>query len=194
MRITIVFLAAFSLSHFGARSHAEDDPHTLQLDHAPTPFTADQIRQGCRDGRKITWRHAAPGRAAYQQTFTFEEGDAEGALLVVSTYGEDGKRVGEPMRHRGKWKQFQSHASFPASDTRIVEEDQETVMGIFACLHYEVSSPDGRVSDFWFAKDLPGPPIRVEVRRDGRLLNVMTMTGNTYPAASSSSGSESGSD
>ncbi len=30
------------------------DPHILHPDHAPTPFTADEIRTGCPAGRTVT--------------------------------------------------------------------------------------------------------------------------------------------
>ena len=192
MRMPHLALLVLLPASFVCVASAEDAPEpewpsaearTMRADHAPAPYTAEQIRQGCRTGRKITWRHSPIGQPSFQQTFVFEESTDEGTRLAVTTYDMEGNRKGETQRAESKWPELQAHASFPVGMTRIQEEDQETPMGIHACFLYIVTTPDGRVSRFWFAKALPGPPIRMESRKDGRMLHAMTMTANSYPPA-----------
>ena len=66
------------------------------------------------------------------------------------------------------WLDLQGHASFPADDTTIESETIETPLGELDCLRYTVR--DGASEKiFWFAKDLPGMPVRFVVRNDGNV-------------------------
>jgi hypothetical protein len=76
------------------------------------------------------------------------------------------------------WRELQAHASFPADHTTIVAETIETGIGPLDCLRYTVR--EGTTEEvFWFAKDLPGMPIRYATREDGQVVTTVTVVANT---------------
>lgn len=145
----------------------------MQPDHAPTPFTADQIREACPVGRQSTFRVEMPGRTPFLQTFHFVEADAEGAMVRFTLRDEGGKFLGEPTTSRSDWRGFQAHASFPAAGTTITETEETVPAGTFVGFLYRVVTEETNVEAF-FAKSLPGPPVRLIRSRDG--VPEMTMT------------------
>lgn len=133
------------------------DPHVLHLDHAPTPFTAAEIRAGCPTGRTVTARTEAMGEPDRVDLTVFVETDQEGAVLESNG-----------RRHRVTWRELQGHASFPAAATSISEEVARTPLGEMECLCYRVVSSNA-ASTFWFAKERPGMPILFTTESDGVL-------------------------
>jgi len=90
----------------------------------------------------------------------------------------DGKRIGSKQMSTGKWEDFQSHASFPQAQTVIGKESFTVPAGTFDCWRYEVTlAKEGRVNvqRYWFALNLPGPPVCFEESIDGKLAFKMTM-------------------
>jgi hypothetical protein len=139
---------------------SESDPHTLRPDHAPTPFSASEIRGGCPDGRIVRFLIEGAGAEPFIRVTRFVEGDEEGAEHESQQYSLDGQALGQPVRGRSTWIEFQSHASFPLESTVIVDDDIEVPAGRFACLRYTVT--DGTAVDtFWFARERPGMPVKV---------------------------------
>lgn len=120
----------------------------LRRDHSPTPFTADEIREGCPEGRTVT--------------SVTETGDGETVTETVRFSGcdEAGTTLGPDDRgRRVSWLDLQAHASFPAADTTITSETIETPLGRLETSRYEVvRGPETLV--FWFAHSKPGMPIR----------------------------------
>jgi hypothetical protein len=49
------------------------DPHVLAPGRAPTPFTAEEIRDGCPAGRTIRLRVDMVGQASFQRCSRFAE-------------------------------------------------------------------------------------------------------------------------
>ena len=143
-----------------------DDPHVLRSDHRPTPFTADEIRQGCRVGRTVRSLVVEGGAEPYVAVTRFVSVDAEGADTDHWTETPDGRRVTEPERHRSSWLEFQGHASMPADATRISEEAIDIPAGQYDCLKYVRRDGDS-VSTFWFARSAPGMPLMFERRTNG---------------------------
>lgn len=135
------------------------DPHLLHPDHAPTPFTADEIRSGCPPGRSVTARTEAMGQPDRVDLTVFVETDADGAVLESNG-----------TRHRVTWRELQGHASFPAAMTTITEEAVQTPLGDMECLSYRVVSGNA-ASTFWFAKERPGMPVLFTVEEDGSLVS-----------------------
>lgn len=135
------------------------DPRRLHPDHAPTPFTVEEIRSGCPVGRSVTARTEAAGEPDRVDLTVFVETDADGAMLVSNG-----------SRHRVTWRELQGHASFPAELTTITEEAVQTPLGDMECLCYRVISDD-TASTFWFAKDRPGMPILFTVEENGGLVS-----------------------
>jgi hypothetical protein len=134
-----------------------DDPHVVQPGHAPTPFTSDEIRQGCPAGRTVIARTEASGEPDRVDLTVFAETDEAGAVLESNG-----------QRHRVTWRDLQTHASFPAEMTSIAEEIIEIPLGTMECHSYRVESGD-TVSTFWFAKDRPGMPVLFTTEQAGAL-------------------------
>ena len=139
------------------------DPHVLRPDHHPTPFTADEIRLGCRAGRTVRSLVVEGGAEPYVAVTRFVSVDAEGADTDHWTETPDGRRVTGPERHRSTWLEFQGHASMPAARTEITEETLDIPAGRYDALRYTRHDGD-TVSTFWFAMSSPGMPLRFEIR------------------------------
>lgn len=136
-----------------------DDPRVLHPGHAPTPFTADEIRRNCPPGRTLTARTEAAGEPDRVDVTVFVETDEEGALLQSNG-----------REHRVTWRELQGHASFPAVATTISEEVVEIPLGSMECLSYRVVTGD-MASTFWFAKDRPGMPVLFTTEKSGAILS-----------------------
>jgi len=144
------------------------DPHVLRPDHLPTPFTADEIRAGCRVGRTVRSLVVEAGREPYVGVTRFVAVDAEGADTDHWTETPDGTPLTEPERHRSTWLEFQGHASMPAASTHISDEAIDIPAGRYDCLRYVRRDGDS-VSTFWFARSAPGMPLMFEQRTNGEL-------------------------
>ncbi len=151
------------------------DPHVLKFGRAPTPFTADEIRDGCPAGRTIGILIEPRDGDPYLTMNRFVSVDDEGADVSVESMTMDGDPTDDPIETRTKWGEFQEHASFSEDQTEVETEVIETRMGSLKCLRYTVT--DGPTSDvYWFAVDKPGMPVKVETKaQDGVAYYRMTM-------------------
>lgn len=157
------------------------DPHVLDPDHQPTPFSAEEIRLGCPAGRTVRMRVEQPGQPTVIRTTTFVTVDAEGADQEVREETLDGEPVGDVVRRRSTWLGFQGHASMPKAETTIHDETIEIPAGRFDCLVY--TRTDGpEVSTFWFARSAPGLPLRFESRVDGEPVYAAVALSNEMPS------------
>ena len=145
------------------------DAHQFRAGDLPTPFSADEIRAGCRPGRTVRSLIVEKGEPPRVGVTRFVTGDAEGADQEHWTESPDGERLTEPQRRRSTWLEFQGHASMPADTTEIAEEDIDIPAGHFACLRYTRRDED-TVSTFWFARSAPGMPLKYEGREAGELV------------------------
>ncbi|MDJ0976591.1 MAG: hypothetical protein QNJ98_19195 [Planctomycetota bacterium] len=152
---------------------------TMKEGHAPTPYTAAQIRDGSPTGRETRFRLEAAGAPKMVQVFRFHDSDAEGTVLEVEVLDGEGNVLSAARRMpKQPWTALQSHASFPADQTDITEESLETAGGTFDCFLYTVTrSGDGpkRVDRFWFAKTLPGPPVLMRSTVDDEVVTTMEL-------------------
>jgi hypothetical protein len=156
------------------------DPHVFAAGQAPTPFTADEIRDGCPAGRTIRLRVESVGETPFERVSRFVECDEWGAVLERSRFSLDGSPLAVPEVDRVTWRDLQAHASFPADRTTIDPERIDTAIGELDCLRFTVR--DGATEDvFWFAKDLPGMPIRSISRVDGKVVTTVSVVDNTIP-------------
>lgn len=156
-----------------------DDPHVLQPDHLPTPFTADEIRIGCPPGRTVRSLVVRPDAEPFVRATRFLAGDAAGGDQETWTEAPDGTPLTEPERGRSTWLDLQRHASMPASTTTINDEQIEIPAGRFDCLKY-VRRNDDSISTFWFARAAPGMPLKFEERAmDGTLRFSSTVIENS---------------
>jgi len=153
------------------------DPHQLAPDHLPTPFTAAEIREGCSPGRTLRIRIERAGEDPVIRVVRYVEIDADGAVQESWAEGLDGSRLSDPERERSTWLELQEHASFPVASTERIEEGLTIPAGRFACLRYTRTDPDA-IWRFWFARDLPGQPVRFEREADRQIVFSATLIEN----------------
>ena len=149
----------------------ENDPYRLKADHERTPFSAAEIRQGCPAGRVSIFRLENINGQRMLQVFHFVKCDEKGADFQVATLSADGQKQLEQRNAHSTWVQFQSHASYPKSATTRSEARVKTPAGTFDCWRYLVVERQGEKTTekrFFFAKRLPGPPIKMTMHVDGK--------------------------
>lgn len=153
-----------------------------KADTAPTPFTAEQIREGCKTGRTITYVLERKGQAPVRRRTRFVDTDAEHATIETALIDAEDHVVGEPETKISSWEQLRSHAAFPKAATTVSDSLAVTPAGDFSCKRYvvEETTEDGKKqkSSYCFAKDMPGPPVEVEVELDGVLVLSMSLVKN----------------
>jgi hypothetical protein len=98
------------------------DPHVLEPGHAPTPFTAAGIRQGCTRGRTVRLLVESVGGEPFVRVIRFVECDEDGATLETLRLSVDGEALGPPTPHRTSWVALQAHASYPDEQTAVAAE------------------------------------------------------------------------
>ncbi len=135
---------------------------------APTPYTADQIRDASKAGREWQYR-VVKGDETVWSIMTMTAVDAEGATIRSIVRGAEGQEVGEPKESRATWEELRLHASFPASATTIADDTANAPGGPYDCKRYAVER-DGGTATFWFANDLPGAPVKMTVEKDGAVV------------------------
>lgn len=158
------------------------DPRRLRPDHLPTPFTAEQIRAGCRPGRELRMRIERSGQDPIIRVVRYLVGDEITAVQETWEESTDGVTLREPEVSRETWLELQEHASFPAASTVVADETIEIPAGTYACLRYAQSSEDG-LRTFWFAKELPGQPIRWVIRAGDEVAVSVTLLEDTAAPA-----------
>jgi hypothetical protein len=145
-----------------------DDPHVMAPGTAPTPFTPDEIREACPSGRVGVLRVTEADGTTSHRLYRFLEADADAVRFGGGPCDAAGEPLG-PLRDRVcTWVELQEHASYPAAATRIDEDTVDVPAGHLECLRYVVAEGE-EVSTFWFARSLPGPPVKVLETVDGRV-------------------------
>lgn len=157
------------------------DPHVLEPGTAPTPFTADEIRAGCPDGRTITLLVEPAEGPSWQRVNRFVAPDEDGATVQRWRIGTDGRRDGEIEEGRTTWLQLQGHASFPVSAVTVTPDTVELPLGTVDALRYAVDDDAGGVATFWFAPGFPGMPVRYETPAEGGGTDRTTMVSDELP-------------
>ena len=155
------------------------EANRMKPEHAPTPFSAEEIRKGCPNGRMDTFRIEIPGKDAVLNHQRFHDGEKEAANVESYRTTPEGKLLGKKTSRRLPWKVLQSHASHPKDKTKITEGKIETPAGKFDCWIYVVSTRarggKTRVATLHFAKTLPGPPVRMIQEIEGKRTFTMTL-------------------
>ncbi|SIN83756.1 hypothetical protein [Agromyces cerinus] len=141
------------------------DSHLLGPDLLPTPFTADEIRNASGSGTTIRILVEEPDGGAFERVNRFSDCDDDGAILERWRVAPGGGVDGEVARGRVTWRELQGHAAFPAATTSRREEMLDLPIGRVECLRFDTrddEAPDAPVETFWFARALPGMPVRFE--------------------------------
>jgi predicted small lipoprotein YifL len=139
------------------------------VEMATPPFTAAQIRDATQVGR--TYRFAMrQGEQTITITMRFTAVTPEHATLERTIVDAQGKTV-EQASEDSTWEQLVGHASYPADATTITETKVEVPAGSFdATLYTVVGEQEGKpfVSKMYFARSLPGAPVKTEITIDGK--------------------------
>ena len=154
----------------------ERDPHVLQAGHHPTPFTAAEIRAASRLGRTIRQLIEIEGQPPERRVQRWIAVDEEGATRLVATLADDGSPR-DARRARSTWLDLQRHASMPIATTTLDEVTLDSPMGPLECLRYTAIDGDA-IETFWFARAMPGMPVRTERTEHGRVVERVTMVAN----------------
>ncbi|WP_296666697.1 hypothetical protein [Demequina sp.] len=138
-------------------------PRENQLDpaHAPTPFTAAQIREATPEGWSVETRTTRDGEVVERARTVFRDVDQDEVTMERHRLDDAGVPAGEVQARRVRWLDLQRHASFPIGITTVTPERIVTAVGEGDCLRYDVRGDHG-TSVFWFALDHPGMPVRFE--------------------------------
>jgi hypothetical protein len=127
---------------------------------APTPYTAEQIRQATAVGRTYEWRREIVGQPATTRVITFTKvTDADAEMSSIDLDAE-GKELAPAKVSTSTWEELRQHALFPSDAVQISEETVTVPAGTFDCLKYTVTKGDAEGMTFLFAKSLPGAPVQ----------------------------------
>ncbi len=152
------------------------DPHVLQADHHPTPFTAAEIRDASRPGRTVRRVVEAAGEPTVTRVQRWLHVDEEGGSGLAIVQDADHETI-DRQPFRSRWLDLQRHASMPMATTTIDEVVLDSPMGPLDCLRYTRLDGDA-VDVFWFARSMPGMPVRTERVEGGRVTERVTMVAN----------------
>jgi hypothetical protein len=180
--LVFVLLVIFPGHAMPADTDRPPGTNRMRPDHAPTPFSAEEIYAGCPRDREIVFQVEAFGQPVIFQTMKFVTVYENKVVFESITTGTDGKQQGPRRITTGTWKDLQEHASFPEKQTTIQKESLTVPAGTFDCWRYDVTlGKDGKtnVQRYWFALNLPGPPICFEETVDARVAYKMTMLKNS---------------
>jgi len=165
------------------------EENRMQPDHLPTPFSAEELKAFNVPGYRTLFRIEGEGRAPVLNDTVWLPSEEGLAVFSNRMKTPDGVPIGEVQTGTAEWEELQSHASFPAAATSLSTETIEVPAGKFDCWRYDVArevpsdgqAPRTLVMTFWFAKELPGPPVLMEHRLDGRVTMTMTLLSCTRP-------------
>lgn len=159
-----------------------DGPDDGEL--APTPFSAEQIRDATRVGRTYRFRQEEESEPSREYRIEFVAVDPEGCTIRRTNLGPDGQSTSPPQESRATWTELRDHAQFPRARTTITRETIEVPAGRFDAVKYTVQARMAghlTAQRYWFATSMPGAPVRVTHERDGVVIMSMTLLEHRDP-------------
>ncbi len=139
---------------------------------APTPYTAAEIRGANPAGTVLVYRIEQTGAPTVVRTMRFVRADADGARIESSLATEGGEPVGEPDANEAAWTELRDHAAFPEDRTIRSRTSCTVPDGTYDCVLYTVTGAEDGIpilSRFWFAFRKPGPPVLLEIEKEGAI-------------------------
>lgn len=173
---TLLLISA--LTGFAGEDMPSKD-NILNEGHWPTPFSAEEIRDGSPAGMVSKYKMIQRGQHQRTMVTTFVGGDAENANFTSYMLSPTGERMGEEQTASATWKELQGHASFPKENTSLEAETITTDLGTYECWKYIVTQKFGgkeMKQIMWFAKKVPGPPVKMVQTMDGETISEMLLT------------------
>jgi hypothetical protein len=154
------------------------------VEMAPTPYTADQIRDAMPVGTVIEYRIEEAGSPPVIQRWTVTAADATTGTMAEAIVDDAGTVLEEKATETSTWEDLRKHAEFPAARTTRSDSEVEVPAGKFATWLYVVENPKlGVTSYFEFAKEMPGPPVKMAVKQGMTTVYAITLLERTSPVA-----------
>ena len=142
---------------------------------APTPYTADQIRDSMPVGAVLVYRRVESGKDPYLNRMTVVSADPAGCKIADAIVDESGAILSEEGESVAGWEDLRKHAEFPATSVVRSDDAVDVPAGHFETWKYVVSEGDGTVTTYQFARTRPGPPVWMEIRNDGAVAFAMEL-------------------
>jgi len=142
---------------------------------APYPFTPESIRERCIEGMVLTFRIVARGEQPVFQYMRFYDWTEAAVNVELRRESSTGKLLEPVSDQRETWTQLRNHAQFPSVATVRLREKLTTPAGEWNCWVYVVVGAEGGTTRFWFADQLPGPPVLLDQEQDGERIMRMEL-------------------
>ncbi len=166
-----------------APDSASDPAPDPAPDIVAPPFTAAELRAGLPAGTEIKLRVESANSPAVIQHWIFTAADETGCTIQARVYAEDGTLIEDQGSGTSTWDELESHAHFPAALTTREDASIDVPAGHFDTWLFEVkpAQPGAASQRLHFARSLPGPPVWMEVVKDGVVLTKLELLSRTQP-------------
>jgi len=192
MKQWILLLSLLACLPATGASDMPPEANRLQSDHLPTPYSAEEIRERCRPGYTVIHKVTFVGREPILRMTVFLHSEEDMAKFGGRELRMDGTAIRYMQPSESTWEELQSHASWPESRAEVVSETIEVPAGTFDCWKYTVTSPKNETTPdgeelpvrqlvAWFAKDLPGHPVKMLQQLDGQTVMAMELMETEMP-------------
>jgi hypothetical protein len=143
---------------------------------APTPYSAEEIRDANRPGTIYRYKVETSGKPVELKVLEFTLGtSAESAEVKDQSLDEAGQAKSPAKIERASWEELRRHAEFPRAGLKVEPGAIEVPAGKFEAMVYTVSAPNGDTMRFYFAKSYAGPPVLFYKERGGARLVTSTL-------------------
>ncbi len=143
------------------------------------PFGATQIRDAQWDGKTTVHRIESEEREPFLRVTKWVEVADDYASFQAIELDLDQNPIGEPMTAKATWGELVEHALFPADVTTVTDATVTVPAGTYDGWLYTVETPGSKggetVLKLYFARELPGPPVRLEKYEDGERTYLMEL-------------------
>lgn len=157
------------------------ESNSLGKGKLPTPYSADEIRDANPPGSWKLYRITAKGRTVLQR-FEFRQCPSpEFSAVSIVMSDESGTSIGTQESAPAPWTALQAHGSYDAARTLLGRDRISLKSGEFDCWTYVVDGADGELNFFWFATELPGTPVLLETRVNGKSILRMELEAHGLP-------------
>ncbi len=160
-----------------APTDAPTAPAATAPETLPTPYTAEQLRAAMPVGTTMRYRLDAAEQPTMEQRWVVTAADEQTCTIASTMHDpQSGELKVDEGAETSAWTELRDHAAFPPGLTTETSEEIDIPAGHFATRVYHVRQPDGPIRHFWFAPELPGPPVQMVVAApDGTELMKMTL-------------------
>jgi len=157
-------------------------------DYVTPPFTAADLQAGLPAGTEIRYRLESAGAPTVIEHWVFTASDEKGCTIASRVLAEDGTLIKDEGEGTNTWAELETHAHFPAASTTRTDSSVDVPAGHFETWLFEVRPTESGapLRRYHFARNLPGPPVWMEITKDGQLVTRMVLLSRTQPRATSS--------